>query len=171
MVTVSASGEFPPWMKEVSSSSSSRCYSFCSSSDFRKKAVPSWITRAPLLGGAFCLHRMRKTFTRAVCVWRAVCVKVRWICKFYCLPPRSSSSSPIRCVRIGTLTVNFENVVARHRWRILSVNIYALLSEYTYIYTHNIVTQYCTRSQFATSKRYQSKRNQISYIISRIEKE
>lgn len=103
-------------------------------SDFRKKAVPSWITRAPLLGGAFCLHRMRKTFTRAVCVWRAVCVKVRWICKFYCLPPRSSSSSPIRCVRIGTLTVNFENVVARHRWRILSVNIYALLSEY-YIYT------------------------------------
>lgn len=46
-----------------------------------------------------------------------------------------SSSSPIRCVRIGTLTVNFENVVARHRWRILSVNIYALLSEYTYIYT------------------------------------
>ena len=73
--------------------------------------------RAPF-GGAFCLHRMRKTFTRAVCVWRAVCVKVRWICKFYCLPPSlRPSSSPIRCVRIGTLTVNFENVVARHRRR------------------------------------------------------
>lgn len=155
-------GSFLPWMKEVSSSSSSSSssfYSFCFRSSQGRSIVNYMRGRAPL-GSAFCLHRMRKTFTRAVCVWRAVCVKVRWICKFYCLPPRlRPSSSPIRCVRIGTLTVNFENVVARHRWRIRNCR-ETCPSSISTLYHHHVETRI----------KYRSKRNQIS-TTSGIEKE
>lgn len=110
MVTVSLPWSFfLGWKKFLSSSSSSSRYSFCPSSDLQKpfhrelregerllETRSVYIGRGKRLPGLFMGFKGR--------------VKVRWICKFYCLPPRlRSSSSPIR---IGTLMVNFENVVA-----------------------------------------------------------
>lgn len=164
MLTVSASGEFPPLDER---SFFLFFFFFFQLLQFllvfrssQGRSIVNYMRGRAPLGSAFCLHRMRKTFTRAVCVWRAVCVKVRWICKFYCLPPRlRPSSSPIRCVRIGTLTVNFENVVARHRWRIWNCR-ETCLSSISTLYHHHVETRI----------KYRSKRNQIS-MTSGIEKE